>query len=116
MINNTTIVSSKIEKVWEATISPDDRKTQHYGYYDSYEKARESVAGKSWYGSDGRVSDTSKEALTVIFADGKALSFIIKDGFDIQRETAKDKEERIKRVREQALAKLTESERDALGL
>lgn len=111
-----TIMSSRVENVWEATISPDDRRREIYGYYDSYEKACESVMGKSWYGSDGFVSQNPQQALTIEYMDGSTTSFILDKGFEIQRESEKDKEERLKRLREQALSKLSPSEREALGL
>lgn len=110
------ILSCKIENVYVACISPDDRRSVIFGYYDSYEKAKESVKGQSWYGSDGTVSLTPLEALTITFDDGSKSSFLVNNAFEIQHETLYEKDVRLKEARKTALKKLTDSEKEALGL
>ena len=109
-------VSSKLEKAWVAYVSPDDRRSVVYGYYDSYFLAEQDVIGKSWYGSSGTVSREPIEVITLEFADGTSSSFEMKKGFEIRTESEEDRKARKEKARQAALAKLTPAEREVLGL
>lgn len=110
------VVSSKLEKAWVARVSPDDRSSMVYGYYGSHYLASESVAGKSWYGSNGTVDREPINVLTLEFADGETRSFNLGQVFKVQHESEADRKAREEHVRQIALAKLTTEEREALGL
>lgn len=110
------VIKVKENDVYVARVSPDDRRSEVYGYYDSYFKAEESVAGKSWYGSNGTVDRQPVKALTLTFEDGSEISFLKKDAFEIRTETEAERIARLEKVKQSALSKLNPEEKRALGL
>ncbi|QPB08944.1 hypothetical protein CPT_Metamorpho_207 [Klebsiella phage Metamorpho] len=101
---------------YAAHISPDDRRSQLFGYYGSYCVARESVKGKSWYGSDGTVNSIPTELITFTDENGESWTFPKKAAIIVQEETPEAKRKRLEKIKENALAKLNPDEREALGL
>ncbi|ADB81587.1 hypothetical protein CC31p091 [Enterobacter phage CC31] len=110
------VVNVKESDVYVARISPDDRRSEVYGYYDSYFKAEESVAGKSFYGSNGTVDHQPQKAITLTFEDGSKLSFLRTSAFEIRTETEAERVARLEKVKQNALSKLNPEEKRALGL
>lgn len=101
--------------VFEATISPDDRSTVISGYASSHSVASVMVKGKSWYGSDGRVSD-SKETYVFTDVSGEEYVFLKKSRIQVCHTEADIVARNNLKIREAAIAKLTAEEKCVLGL
>lgn len=99
-----------------AYVSPDDRRSELFGYYGSYCIAREAVKGKSWYGSDGTVNRKPTELITFTDENGESWTFPKSAAISVQEETPEAKRKRLEKIKEAALAKLNPDEREALGL
>ena len=99
-----------------AYVSPDDRRSELFGYYGSYCIAREAVKGKSWYGSDGTVNSTPTELITFTDENGESWTFPKKAAIIVQEETPEAKRKRLEKIKEAALAKLYPDEPESLGL
>ena len=101
---------------YAAYTSPDDRRSELFGYYGSYCIAKEAVKGQSWWGSDGTVSNTPTDLITFTDENGESWTFPKKAAIIVQEETPEAKRKRMERIKENALAKLNPDEREALGL
>lgn len=104
------------QSAYAAYVSPDDRKSVLFGYYNSHSLAMESVAGKSWYGSNGTVNRNPVELITFTNENGESWTFPKTAAVEIKTESPEQYKARMVRLRESALSKLTPDEKKALSL
>lgn len=84
-------------KCFQATVSVDERSSQHFGYFTDKDVATQAVKGKGWWGSDGHVSPT--EIDIKVFETREEF-----DGVTLEDEKAA------------ALAKLSDHDKKVLGI
>lgn len=93
-------------KIYIGQITQDERGPYvNSSYHSTYAAAEKSIKGTSWYGGDGNL----KEGLAVTLPNGK--TYLIEE-IDLDNEAAQKKAA----LRKQALTKLTDEERTALGI
>ncbi len=103
-------------EAYAAYVSPDDRRSELFGYYGSYCVAEDAVKGQSWWGSDGTVNRKPTELITFTDENGESWTFPKSAAISVQEETPEAKRKRLEKIKEAALAKLNPDEREALGL
>lgn len=103
-------------QAFAAYTSPDDRRSELFGYYGSYCVAQEAVKGQSWWGSDGTVSSRPVDVITFTDENGESWTFPKTAAIQVQSETPEARRKRMEVLKENALAKLNPDEREALGL
>lgn len=106
----------KISTVHAIQVPRNERENQLFGYFSETSLGLDLSKGKGWYGSDGNYTGA---AIVLTFTDpatGQEYSFLQSSQINVI--TSKDSYLRLEKekIRQSALAKLTHTEREILGL
>lgn len=105
----------KREKVYEISVSTDERQSGVFCYSTNESLGLELSKGKGWYGGNGACYSGAKDVMTFDI-DGEEFSFLVKNRITVIRKR-EDYETKIKNEKKAAaLAKLSDEEKKILGL
>jgi hypothetical protein len=98
----------------EFRVSTDERNSTIFGYFTNYSDGKTASHRQGWYGENGS-SNKTVDILTFV-EDDKTYSFLAKDLITVFHNEEQFKNAEVQRLREQALSKLSDTEKKALGL